>query len=124
MPRFSSNPSLSKAARMCGFDTTRAKKRVLAKLAKNNAINRALMRMGNSEMMERIQFLQHRPLVKSALADPTIEFRQSLLNECKSLMAEEDQTSSKAGAKDSKQKKRKCTPLAMTLRPRTRSRRK
>ena len=124
MPRSDSTPSLSKASRVRGLDLSRVKKRVLAKLQKFNAIDRALEKMGNFELMEKIQHLRNRPLVKAALADPVPLFRQRLLNEYKSLTEGDDLNGKKAGAKTSKRTKSKCTTFAMTFRPRIRSKRK
>lgn len=111
MPRSANIPSLSKASRIRGLDISRAKKRVLAKLQKFNAIDRALMKMGNSELMEKIQHLRNGPLVKATLADPVPMFRQSLLNEYKALTEVTDLNEKKAGAKTSKRTKSKCTTL-------------
>jgi hypothetical protein len=124
MPRSASTPSPLKASRVRGLDISRAKKRMLAKLQKYNAIDRALMKMGNSELMEKIQHLRLRPLVKAALADPVPLFRQSLVNEYKSLTRGNDLNGKMAGAKTSKRTKSKCTTFAMTSRPRIRTRRK
>lgn len=127
MPRATSTPSLSKAPRIRGLDISRAKKRVLAKLKKDMAIERNLKRMGNVELLERIQFLRHRPLVKFALTDPVdqaAEFRRGLLNEYKSLLAQDDLADEKGCVHTSKRKKRKGFPLVITSRPRIRSRRK
>lgn len=124
MPRSASTPSLSKASRVRGLDISRAKKRMLAKLQKYNAIDRALMKMGNLELMEKIQHLRNRPLVKAALADPVPLFRQSLVNEYKSLTRGDDLNGRKTGAKTSKRTKSKCTTFAMTSRLRIRSKRK
>ena len=124
MPRSASTPSLSKASRVRGLDLSRVKKRVLAKLQKFNAIDRALEKMGNFELMQKIQHLRNRPLVKAALADPVPLFRQSLVSEYKSLTRGDDPNGKKAGAKTSKRTKSKCTTFAMTSRPRIRTRRK
>jgi hypothetical protein len=122
MSRSASTPSPSKASRVRGLDISRAKKRMLARLQKYNSIDRALMKMGNSELMEKVQHLRNRPLVKAALADPVPLFRQSLENEYKSLTRGGALNEKKAGAKTSKRTKSKCTTFAMTSRPRIRTR--
>lgn len=108
--------SFSKAARLCGLDLSRARRRLSKRLKRHNS----LMRMGNTELMALIQDLRLRPIVKDALADPAIEYRRSLLNEFKALKAEHDNTSKKTAAQVSKSKEQKGPPLALILTPRTR----
>ena len=115
-----SKPSLSKTARAIGLDLGRARKKWRKRREKEDR----LLKMGNAELVELIQDLRNRVIVRDVLAEPVTEFRRGRLREARILLAEEQRSAKKESARKSPQHEHKGPPLMLSLIPRTRSKRK